>query len=101
MRLGGTEVEPIELQRGMPQGSKCGQKQSTAVLRACLATVWASCQRGRLGYQLEALLVPFACFRDSIFIFARSATAFLEIARRLKTALERAGWRLPDDRIEY
>ena len=45
--------------------------------------------------------IPFACFCDNIFTFAHSANDFMEISRRLQAALSSAGWRLPDDRMEY
>ena len=102
LHLGSVEVDPITVCTGIPQGTKYGPRLCTSVMHTCVQPVWETCQADGLGFRLDGgLFIPFAFFCDNIFIFAHSAKDFLEIASRLKAALGRAGWRLPDDRMEY
>jgi len=100
LRLRGIEVDPIKVTRGVAQGTKSGPKLCAAALHQCLQPVWEACQANRLGFCTESIYIPFVLFCDNIFIFAHSTHDFVAIADLLKNALEAAGWRLPDDRME-
>ena len=101
MNFGSTQWPAIQASRGIPQGSKYGPKLFSALLHSCVQPVWTSCLRDGLGYDCDGKLVPFAFYCDNVFIFAHGPGEFLEIHRRLQLGLARAGWRLPDDRLEW
>ncbi|CAK0844063.1 unnamed protein product [Prorocentrum cordatum] len=101
LRLGGVDVPPVCVARGIPRGSRHGPSPCAAVIRCCTETAWKSCRRDRLGYRLGDSSMPFVLFCDNIFIFARDANDFLEIHSRLQFALVMGGWKLPGDRLAY
>jgi hypothetical protein len=103
LKCGGVKVPPIHRTRGIPQGTKWGPALCKAALSYLLAPVWRGCQADKLGYclDIECIWIPFLFFCDNLFILAHSASDFKEITERVRTALSRGGWRLPDDRIEW
>ena len=94
-------VPPIQPKRGIPQGGKLGPKLHKICLATALNKVWEQCQRERLGFDLETMYVPFLWFSDNCVILAHAAVDFQRIVTLIREALAPAGWRFPDDRVEF
>ena len=101
LRLGTIKAAPIHPQCGLPQGGKLGPRLHKMCFARALQDTWQECQRRRLGFDLEHIYVPFLWFSDNCIILAHSAWDFMDIVRLLQEALQKAGWRFPDAKVEY
>ena len=100
LRAQSVDVDPVRVFRGVPQGSKYGPQLVVSALHQCLQPVWDACQDARVGFDAGTMYIPFVIYCDNVFIFAHSGQDFVWIVGSLASALQVAGWRLPDDRME-